>query len=51
MLVIEDGPLSTKLLCRALIMDKELKTLFNSAAEIHRAQIIVQKLARYIQSP
>lgn len=52
MLVIEDGPLNTKLLRWELIKDKEIKIYFHSAAEITRAQILrlVQKSARYIHS-
>jgi hypothetical protein len=50
LLVIEDGPLNNKLLCRELIMDKDIIKLLNSAAKIHRAQMLVQKLARYIHS-
>ena len=43
MLEIEDGPLNTKLLRRELIMDKEIKTYFHSAAEINRAETLPQK--------
>lgn len=47
MLVIEDGPSNSKLLRRELIMGMKIKTYFHSAAEINRAQILVQKSARY----
>ena len=50
MLVIEDGPLDTKLLRRELIMGKKIKTYFHSAAEINTAPTLVQKSARCIHS-